>query len=160
MRKFFNLLIMSIVVFSMSACGSKHDNKTTTTPKVTDVNTVEYNIARNYFFNNNVEVPDNPIVTTQENFEQLYGMAAVMGKDGAPTPIDFSKEFVIGIVLPITNDYTEIIPEALEKEGDVLTLYYKVSIKELNMSSSMQPMVLIIVDRKYLAKTCVLKETK
>jgi hypothetical protein len=51
-------------------------------------------------------IPQNPVVTSQEAFDSLYHAAAVMGKDGAPTAIDFSKQFVIGVVLPLTNDHT------------------------------------------------------
>lgn len=159
MKKIFYLLILSVALF-MQACGTKQENQAKAVQETPKVQTVEFKIAKNYFFNNNAEIPENPIVSTQVDFERLYGMAAVMGKDGMPTPIDFGKEFVIGIVLPITNDNTEIIPETLVKEGDVLTLNYKLNIIERDMSWSMRPMALIVVDRKYLAKSCVLKETK
>ena len=43
-----------------------------------------------------------------------------MGNDGKPTEIDFTKQFVLAIVLPVTNLATEITPDRLEEKGDTL----------------------------------------
>jgi len=53
-----------------------------------------------------------------------------MGSDGQPTPVDFARQFVIGIVLPLTNDYTEVVPGRLTREGDTLTLHYTLRMGE------------------------------
>lgn len=120
--------------------------------------TVAYDRADHYFFNNDAEVPRNPMVTSRQDFERLYGMAAVMGRGGQPTPIDFTRQFVIGIVLPLTNRHTEIVPGPLVQRGDTLTLHYRVKVAGREMSSTMRPMELIIVDRSHRAKVCVLQE--
>lgn len=64
---------------------------------------IPYVVMNNYFLKNNVVGISYPLITKQEEFSGLFGMAAVMGKDGAPTSVDFSKESVIAIVLPETN---------------------------------------------------------
>ena len=84
-------------------------------------------------------------------------MAAVMGKNGTPTPIDFKKQFAIAIVLPVTNVETKITMGRLEANEDNLTLYYQVT-RGKSLSHSMQPMSLIFVDKKYEKKNVVLVE--
>jgi hypothetical protein len=121
---------------------------------------VDFTEAHHYFVRNDAPIPSNPITTTQEEFDKLYGCAAVMGNDGLPTPIDFSKQFTIGVILPITNDNTEIIPRKLQTTGDTLTLHYSTKITERNMSWKMQPMSLIIVDKKHLKMHCRLQQVK
>lgn len=141
------MLILAAIV---TACGTMNN-------KQKDADDIRYTVADHYFFNNNAFIPENPVVTTQEVFDSLYGAAAVMGKNGEPTAIDFDKQFVIGVVLPLTNDYTEITPVRLSRRDSILTLSYRVSIGERNLSWTMRPMTLIIVDRKYLSPSCVLK---
>lgn len=119
---------------------------------------VKYTLARNYYYVNDAGDPGSPMVTTRKTFDRMFGMAAVMGKDGEPTPIDFAHQFVIGIVLPLTNDHTEIIPGRLVAHGDTLTLHYTVKVSERNMSWTMRPMELIIIDRTHLPKVCRLQE--
>lgn len=121
---------------------------------------VAYSEARHYFFNNDAQLPSSPVVTTQTEFDRLYGAAAVMGSDGQPTPVDFARQFVIGIVLPLTNDYTEVVPGRLTREGDTLTLHYTLRVGERNMSWTMRPMALVVVDRSQLAARCVLQQDR
>lgn len=119
---------------------------------------VPYEEAHNYFFRNDATIPSNPVCTTSEEFGKLYGAAAVMGKGGMPTRIDFSRQFVIGIVLPETNDETTIIPGKLTRNGDTLTMEYSVKVGEKNRSYTTQPMMLLVVDKKYKADKCVLRK--
>lgn len=117
---------------------------------------VPYVQARHYFFNNDVPVPVQPMVTTRGDFNRLFGMAAVMGRGGEPTPIDFSRQFAIAVVLPLTNDHTTVEPGVLVAHGDTLTLHYRVRIGRRATMSTMRPMTLLVVDRRYLSRTCLL----
>ena len=93
----------------LAACG----NKQAVAPAEGDEasNEVAFEVAKNYFFKNDQEIPASPKITTSEEFGKLFGMATTMGKDGKPTEIDFTKQFVLAIVLPVTNLATEIIPD-------------------------------------------------
>ncbi len=119
---------------------------------------IPYEVAHNYFFHNDATIPSNPLCTTLEEFGKLYGVAAVMGKGGMPTRIDFSRQFVIGIVLPETNNETTIIPGKLTRNGDTMTMEYSVKIGEKGLSYTTQPMMLLVVDKKYEADKCVLRK--
>lgn len=63
---------------------------------------------RNYFHNNTASLPSSPLITTKKEFDAQFDMAAFMGKDGQPTPVNFKKQAVIAVVLPETDVETEI----------------------------------------------------
>ena len=82
--------------------------------------TIQCNVAKNYFFSNNASLPASLKVTNEHEFNHYFGMAAVMGKGGEPTKIDFKKQFVIAKVLPETNISTDIQPLSLVQKGNTL----------------------------------------
>lgn len=109
---------------------------------------VNFTVAKNYYFKNGAEIPKNQKIDSAEEFQSLFGMAAVMGKDGMPTAIDFSKQFVLAVVLPVTDVYTEIQPLDVKVQGGELVYEYSVKTGE-KMTYSMRPMALIVLDREY-----------
>ena len=151
MRK---VLLAYAALMFLAACNMKPTTETSTDTK-SDNTGIPFEIAKNYFFKNDQEIPANPKITTAEEFGKLFGMAAVMGKDGQPTEIDFAKKFVIAIVLPVTNLATEITPVRLEEQGDTLFYYYDAKVGKAQ-SSSAQPISLITLDKKYADKTVVM----
>ena len=150
MKRFFIFTVLGAMLGLLVCCGTHKK-------AFSEVRNVEFTVLRNYYFNSDAIVPANPVVTTREQFEKLFGAAAVMGKDGIPTAIDFKRQFVIGIVLPLTNDETEVVPTHLTTDGKMLVLYYKVNMGARNMSSTMRPMALVAVDRLCLAGECLLQ---
>ena len=71
-----------------------------------------------------------------------------MGKDGQPTAIDFDKQFVLAIVLPVTDMSTQIMPLKVEAKSNKLFYYYEVKAGE-QLSFSIQPVSIIILDKQY-----------
>ena len=137
MRKiFFALALLLILV----GC-------TTNKPAEASVENVPFEVAKNYFFKNNQTIPANPKITTAKAFDQLFGMAAFMGKEGQPTAIDFDKQFVLVIVLPVTDVATEIIPKKVEAKDNQLFYSYEVKTGE-QQSFSIQPVSIIILDKQ------------
>ena len=112
---------------------------------------IPFEEVKNYFFRNNAEIPESPLIDSSEQFESLFGTAAFMGKDGQPTSIDFDKEFVLAVVNPVTDCSTELVPESLRKEDGELVFTYQETIGE-QQSWTMQPILLVKVDRKYKAE--------
>lgn len=105
-----------------------------------------------YYFKNGQEIPGNPKIDSAEAFSELFGVAAVMGEDGQPTPVDWGKEFVIAVVNPVTDQATELTPESLSLENGELVFTYKETVGE-SQSWTMQPILLVKVDRKYGTET-------
>ncbi len=112
---------------------------------------VSYSEARNYFFRNDAKQPTELlIICSQAELEQYFGEAAFMGKGGEPTKIDFSKQFVVAKVLSVTNHSTNISLRRIERSSDNhLTLVWHIAVNDTPQSYSMQPMKLVVLDKKY-----------
>ena len=151
MRK---VLFAFATLIAMVACNQKQA-AATVTDNENDSSGITFEVAKNYFFKNGQDIPANPKITTAVEFDKLFGMAAVMGKDGQPTEIDFTKKFVLAIVLPVTDIATEITPVKVEEKGDTLFYTYDVKTGE-KQSFSIQPMSIIILDKQYENKEVIL----
>ena len=139
------VLLAFAVLLGLVACTA---NKATSAEKSVFSSEVPFTVAEHYFFNKGQDIPVNPKITSEELFKQLFGMATVMGENGKPTEIDFSKQFVLAVVLPVTDINTEITPVKVEEKGDTLFYHYDVKTGE-KQSFSIQPLSIIILDKKY-----------
>lgn len=113
------------------------------------INTVPYKVAEHYFVRNDITGLPPTIILTAEEFEKYFGMATVMGKNGQPTGIDFNKNFIISISETPTNIDTRLSVISLTKDkSGQLILKYRIDRGE-KMSYTSQPLVLLIIDKKY-----------
>ena len=150
---------MLIAVFAAAALTGCTSNQKQTTATVTESDNensgITFEVAKNYYFKNDQEIPASLKITTAEEFSKLFGMATTMGKEGKPTEIDFTKQFVLAIVHPVTNLATEITPDRLDEKGDTLLYFYDAKVGAAQ-SYSTQPISLIILDKKYADKQIVM----
>ena len=123
---------------------------------------VPYSIAQGYFLRNDVDsLPLNRFIT-REQFDSVFGMAAVMGENGMPTPIDFDRQFVIAVDAPVTNRITSIVPVSLEfvpahqatanarskiVAGSNIEFTYKVQIGAPQSFSTQTGLIIVVVRR-------------
>lgn len=149
-----NVLIIFAALIILAACNKKQTIMSATGNE-SESSEVVFEVAKNYFFKNDQEIPASPKILSAEEFEKLFGMATTMGDDGKPTEIDFTKQFVLAIVMPVTHLATEIKPVRVEEQGDTLFYYYKGKVGEAH-SYSTQPISLIILDRKYADRQVVM----
>ena len=147
------VLFAFAALIALAACGNKQaaapiseDNK--------ESSEVAFEVAKNYFFKNDQVIPEYPKITTEAEFTKLFGMATMMGENGKPTAIDFTRQFVLAIVLPETDFATEINPVKVEKKGDSLLYTYEVKTGE-KQSFRIQPVSIITLDKKYENKRVV-----
>lgn len=120
-----------------------------TTAQAADNNVVSYTVLHNYFHNNDAPMPSSPLITTQKDFDEQFGMAAYMGKGGQPTPVNFKKQAVLAIVLPVTNKLTDIDSVSVKQSGkNELTLAYTVH-EGAEMGYSIQPVFLMSINKRY-----------
>ncbi len=112
-------------------------------------NEIPFYEAKNYFVRNDIQNSVPVKFESEKDFKEYFGMAAVMGKDGMPTSIDFTKQYVIAVTLPETDTETDINLVSLKKDtnSDII-LTYKV-ITEEKRSYAIIPVRLLIVDKKY-----------
>ena len=115
---FKNLLMALAAVVALTGCGSSRTAQKGSLP---------YKELNHYFVNNSVVTPVPTRIDNEGEFKMYFGMAAVMGPNGQPTPIDFNKEYVISVVLPVTNVETSITPVSLKRGADDKVVFtYKV----------------------------------
>ena len=86
-----NKILLAFATLIVLAACSQKPTATTDTGNKGDISGIAFEIAKNYFFKNNQEIPSSPKITTAEEFGKLFGMATTMGEDGKPTEIDFTK---------------------------------------------------------------------
>jgi hypothetical protein len=147
-----NILLAFTMLLAMVACTNK---PATTVEDNEESSEVAFEVAKNYFFKNDQVIPEYPKITTEEEFNKLFGMATTMGENGKPTAIDFTKQFVLAIVLQETDFATEINPVKVEEKGDSLLYTYDVKTGE-KQSFTIQPVSIIILDKQYENKRVVL----
>ncbi|MCR4603754.1 MAG: hypothetical protein K5683_09540 [Prevotella sp.] len=147
------VLFAFAAMMALAACSNK---QTAVTTQEDNRNVVTFEVARNYFVRNDLDIlPECPKITSEETFYRIFGMATTMGDDGQPTEIDFDRQFVLAIVMPLTDFETEITPMKVEERGNSLLYTFEVKRGE-EQSYSMQPASIIILDRKYENKDVVL----
>ena len=128
---------MAMVLGSCATIRSGNDGKA-----------VSYIVANHYYVNSSVSRPIREKITDQAAFDKLFGMAAVMGKNGEPTPIDFQRQFVIAVSEGIVSQLTAYEPLSLKAEGKRLVFTYKVE-RGKHISYAMRPLLMIVVGKKW-----------
>lgn len=107
-----------------------------------------YEVAHGYFVKNDVYRSQIPVcIESKETFDDLFGMAAVMGVDGTPTAIDFSCRMVLPLVLDPTDTTTDIVIKDVRKKGDKITVTCRVE-KGETQSYTVVPCKLLVIDKE------------
>lgn len=107
---------------------------------------VDYTEAHGYFVRNDAPSHPSCYYDSKESFDGVFGSAAVMGKDGEPTRIDFARQSVIAVIGSATDRPTEYIPVSLVSQAD--TLYLKYNVKEAAPTTyTMIPLLLLVLDK-------------
>ncbi|HQX75912.1 MAG TPA: hypothetical protein PL074_06345, partial [Thermoflexales bacterium] len=121
----------------LSACGAA--STPAASSSASNVASVPYTEAKNYFVNNNVKPGwlTNVKIENQADFDAMFGMGATQASK--PTAIDFSKQYVIGVVGDVTDVNTEITPVSLSKDASGKIVFaYKIKTGE-KMTYTMRP---------------------
>lgn len=120
---------------------------------------VPYGDVEHYFLKNGAELPADPKINTQEQFDSLFGVAAVMGDDDdLPTQVDFNDYFVIAVALPPTAQDVELEDRQLLDDGKSLILEYSIDRDDEFRTFETQPLLLIAVNRHFERDNVVLSE--
>ncbi len=127
---------MALIVFSSYNFGQKNKK-------------VAFTQANNYFVSNTVSegMLVFPKITSEKEFNKLFGKAPIMGKKGQPTPIDFSKQYVIAVIDELSYTHEGFNPVSLTKNADKITLTF--SKKDVSEGSAQfRRYIILIVDKK------------
>ena len=107
-----------------------------------------------YFATTDVSSPTSRKIMDQETFDSMFGSAFTMNNSQAP--LDFTKEFVISVVNPTTDEITKLTPVSLVKENGNLVFTYNEQIGEKTEATT-RHCLLIRVDKQYDAPLQVVK---
>lgn len=147
-------MIMSFLLAG-SLCACSHSAAVTANSSAQVFNQsatpVAYQLADNYFIKNTVTglVPRH--ISSSVEFARYFGMAATMGKNGKPTPIDFAAHDVIVYDAGIVQKQLEITPLTLNYAQDKLILDVRIRSGE-RQSYQMHPFVILIVPKNLADK--------
>ena len=132
--------VMSILMFG--SCS--------TSKRVEGPREVSYEVARNYFVRDDVAGGSFAgRIDTREQFDVIFGAAAVMGPDGKPTEIDFDNSYVMAVAKPATDHTTVLNPVRVVADVDgTVTLSYR-TIVGGKQSYTMQPALIVVVSRRH-----------
>ncbi len=139
-RGYYALIMAGMVGALFMACS-------TTKNGTKGMSDIPFKEAKNYFLANDTSVIPMKI-TSQEEFDGYFGMAAFMGKGGEVTPIDFKKEFVIPIVPGETDTETAISQVRLQGNKREVHLHYVIKEGD-KLSYRIDPIRLLIVGNEY-----------
>lgn len=156
---------MSVLAVSLSLAACKPETKTAAEiapQSVAATDTVQrvsltYKSAENYFINNTVQETVPEKITTQEAFDMYFGKATTMAENGLPTPVDFSKGFVIVADFGETSRSVDMRPVSLEKAGDDLVFSYTAAEGE-EAGFTSRPFLMVITDKQNEGNVIVQKQ--
>lgn len=141
-----SISIFLIFIFSISNSCSTFE-KTKSGISKSDETKIPFEKAKNYF---SKKSDNSDTITTkinsQEEFDSYFGSASTMGKDGIPTPIDFSKQTVIAIISPTVKRVTEFEAKKLIKTKESIVLTYSL-VEGPDIDYSIQPNLILVTDK-------------
>ena len=111
---------------------------------------IPYTEAKHYFVKNtyiNNQIEELKI-TDSEEFHRIFGMATVMEKDGMPTPIDFSKQYVLTVIGLPTELSTTLTLNDVKQDNESIIVDYQL-IEGARQSYTIQPSLVILVNQEF-----------
>lgn len=139
------LVVFAVIsTFLMVSCRN-----TSATQESTE--NVPYETVQGYFVKNDADLSTlkNGKIATEGEFSTIFGPAAVMGPNGMPTTVDFSKQYIIAVIGNKTDSAVTVVPVSLVKKGDHLTFTYEYKVGE-KQSYTIRPALIIAVDSQYV----------
>lgn len=151
-RVVFSLIILASICYGCQNGSRAKKAQTTQTVNeaVESMDKVEVSfvIADRYFVKNTYNKSGVKKITTQDQFDSIFGMAATMGENGLPTMIDFNKHIVIAVIEKESNLNTQIKINSLTRDENQILVDYSIENKGEN-SYTTKPALILILDITY-----------
>ena len=122
-----------------------------------EIKDIPYLEAKNYFYSGGAGRLADPKICTDAQFDSLFDTASHLDESNQPTPVDFSRQFVIAVVLPVTNRSQSVRLGRLAERRSQLVLSYKLLNGPVS-SRKIRPVALVLVDRRYVSHDITLVE--
>lgn len=110
---------------------------------------VDYTVAQNYFVRNDVQRFGTMQISTQEQLDSTFGIAAYMGQGGQPTPVDFSRQMVLAVTCKPVDRQVRLEAVGLAMDASrVLTLSYRMEVSGGKLSYTSTPCLLVVTGKR------------
>jgi len=149
--KALTFLLLSVTFFSCQQQKTEEKNSSASGNIAladSQLTNIDFQIAKNYYVKNTIDSITNPLIENQATFDSIFGMATVMGEEGKPTAIDFTKQSVIAVMIPETEYVTSIIPSRLSKSSDGKIIFSYAIDQGEKTTSSMVPTCILIINKE------------
>ena len=151
--KTYSIVLITAFSFLVMSCNHEKKEETATSANQiikieSDVVDIQFQIGKNYFVKNTIDSIANPLIETQAPFDSIFGMATVMGEEGKPTAIDFSKQSVIAVMIPETEYITNIVPVKLSKNNEGKLIFSYAINQGKKATSTMVPSCILIINKE------------
>ena len=118
MRRIAIILSLAAVALLCCQCAKSPYQLAKKGAKSVPFTTLEHYYVRNNAASNHVQ---RLILDTKKDFEAYFGEGAVMG--GMPTDINWRRQYVIALLLSVTNKQTMITPKEVKQSPGNVILY-------------------------------------
>jgi hypothetical protein len=149
--KALTFLLLSVTFFSCQQQKTEEKNSSASGNIAladSQLTNIDFQIAKNYYVKNTIDSITNPLIENQTTFDSIFGMATVMGEEGKPTAIDFTKQSVIAVMIPETEYVTSIIPSRISKTADGKIIFSYAIDQGEKTTSTMVPTCILIINKK------------
>lgn len=136
--------IMAVVAVALVCCQCTTSKELRQAKK--GAKDVPFTVIENYYVRDNMrfDKTQHLIIDNQQDFDACFGAAAVMG--GMPTDINWKKQFVVAVLLPVTSQATTVTPlEVKQSPGNVIFKYQVM--RGRTTSYTMMPFAAVALNR-------------
>lgn len=158
-----NQFLMLLIILGTSSCKNTMSNDKMENTNVSNnkEKTIPYTLANNYFVKNNFKIDSflSLKITNKSDFDAIFGMATTMGESGKPTPIDFSKQYVIALIGKETDYSTSFFVNSLKEINNQIEVSYKETVSTQQQTYAIIPFTILLVNNTY-NKQLVFKKVK
>ena len=135
-------VILSLLFFGACKCTKTDTNMNES--HIESSSELKGVVAGNYFVRNDFAIHNHDeefVITTQSDFDACFSPAAIMGKDGEPTKIDFNTQIAFCVVLDETDILKKLdfIDMTCEDDGKVICNYRLTTGRKKEIQSDVYP---------------------
>ncbi|MBR1803854.1 MAG: hypothetical protein IJ775_02980 [Muribaculaceae bacterium] len=141
MKRILNIMALLAVLLCCTQCDPVKKMEAQAYP-------INYTELMNYFVNNTVEVKKTLKLSfdTEQEFRRYFGEAAVMGRNGQPTRVNFKTQYVLAVIMPDTDRDTQVIPAEISQVGNTIVFNYRVK-KGSKLGYRILPFTAVAIDK-------------
>ena len=141
-------MVFPLIFFSACKC-TKHNADMSGT-NLENTSELYGTVARNYFVRNDITMTPQEeefIIDSQSDFDKYFSPAAVMGKDGEPTKIDFNTQIDLCVVLDETDIFKKLyfIDMTRKNDGQIIC-NYRLTLGR-KQSFTIRPCLIVLLDK-------------